>query len=115
MTSPPTNIRVLNDERAVEIHWPDGLVRRLPFKFLRGRCPCAGCVDEMTGIRTLDVESIPPTIKPESLSVSGNYALKILWDDRHDTGLYTWEYLRELGEDSEAAGTDPNRGAGTNE
>jgi DUF971 family protein len=93
---------VLSDDQSVEIHWPDGTVHHLPFRFLRGQCPCAACVDEMTGIRTLDVDAIPESIRPGSVSFTGNYALKIVWSDGHDTGLYTWEYLQELGNQQQA-------------
>ncbi len=97
-TSPPKNIRALSDDRVLEITWHDGAVHRLPFRFLRCECPCAGCIDEMTGIRTLDIETIPEEIKPTGIAFSGNYALKITWSDRHDSGLYTWDRLRSLGQ-----------------
>ena len=93
---PPTNIRALRDDRELELQWPDGTLHRLPFRFLRGRCPCAVCVDENTGVRIIDVDAIPADINPVELSFAGNYALKIKWSDRHDTGLFTWDYLAEL-------------------
>lgn len=92
----PTRIRSLSDAGALELHFGDGGAYRLPFHFLRGQCPCAGCVDEFTGVRTLDVSSIPLTIRPEKVSLVGNYALKIEWNDAHNTGLYTWDYLHKL-------------------
>lgn len=96
-TTPPRNIRALKSEGALEITWPDGPVARLPFHYLRCECPCAGCVDEMTGLRTLDVEGVPRDVHPTSIGFSGNYALKIEWSDGHGSGLYTWSRLRELG------------------
>ena len=96
MTAPPKNIRANSDEAALVIYWNDGASFRIPYQFLRGRCPCAGCVDEMTGSRVVDVDRIPDTIQLTNLATSGNYALKIVWNDGHDTGLYTWEYLAEL-------------------
>lgn len=92
----PQNIRALQDQHALELRWTDGTTCRLPYKFLRSQCPCASCVDEITGARILDPETIPEDIHPEQLALSGNYALKILWSDRHFTGLYTWDYLHEL-------------------
>ncbi len=71
-----------------------------PYKFLRGHCPCAECVDENTGIRTLDVATISDQIRPMHLSFSGNYALKIHWNDGHQTGLYTWDHFERLSSDS---------------
>jgi len=57
---------------------------------------CARCVDEITGQRILDVEGLDPDIAIEEMQLVGNYALKIRWSDRHDTGLYTWPHLRRL-------------------
>lgn len=96
MTAPPTAIRALRDERAFELCWPGGAVCRLPFRLVRGRCCCARCVDEITGVRVVDVDSVPAEIAPADVGFSGNYALKITWSDGHDTGLFTWEYLAEL-------------------
>ena len=93
----PERLRALQDERRLEITWPGGRTDRLPYRFLRGRCPCAACVDEFTGRRVFDVADAPEQIRPERLDYAGNYALKIAWNDGHDTGLYTWEYLAELG------------------
>lgn len=98
MVPTPENIRALRGDGVLEIRWSDGVVHRLGFKYLRSHCPCAGCVNEFTGVRTLDVESIPESIQPEAIETVGNYALRIGWSDRHNTGIYTWERLRELGE-----------------
>lgn len=99
MSVSPKHIRARQQQGQLEVEWPDGAVHRLPYRFVRGRCPCAACVDEMTGERIVDVEQVPETIKPASLDFAGNYALKIRWSDGHDTGLYTWDYLRQLADD----------------
>ena len=96
MADTPTNIRAIRDDGVLEISWPGGTTQRLSFKFLRGECPCAACVDENTGIRVLDVASIAQDIQPAAMEFSGNYALKIAWSDGHDTGLYTWNHLNRL-------------------
>jgi len=98
MVVSPKHIRAFKDEGELEIHWQDGTIHRMSFRFLRGSCPCAGCVNEFTGVRTLDVNSVPETIRPDDVNLSGNYALKFSWNDGHDTGLYTWDYLWELGQ-----------------
>ena len=98
MTSAPASIRALSDQRVFDLRWPDGTSQRLPFRLLREHCPCAGCVNEFTGERMLDPATIPDDIRPAHLAFSGNYALKITWSDGHDTGIYTWERLRSLGE-----------------
>lgn len=101
MPASPKNLRVLKEEGVLEIEWPSGATHRLPFKLLRGRCPCASCVDEFTGIRTLDVNSIPDDIYPTDVQLSGNYAMKFTWSDGHDTGIYTWEHLGRLCRDEQ--------------
>jgi DUF971 family protein len=95
---PPRNIRALRDAGRFEIEWHDGAVQQLPFRLVRGRCPCAGCVDELTGRRVVGVEDVPPDVQPTAIELSGNYALKITWSDGHNTGLYRWDYLRSLNE-----------------
>lgn len=96
MTEVPTNIKSIKEAGVLEIRWPDGSGYRLPFRFLRGRCPCAACVNEFTGERVVGIDGVPEDVRPVNISFSGNYALKIDWDDQHTTGLYTWEYLRRL-------------------
>ena len=85
MTAPPKNVRALSDQRVLEIHWNDESIHRIPFKDLRGLCPCASCVNEFTGERMIDVNTIAEEIKPTSLSFAGSYALRIAWDDQHNT------------------------------
>ncbi len=99
MTTIPTAVRAHQDEGFLEIRWSDGPAHHYPYKFLRGRCPCAECVDEDTGIRRLDTDQIPEQVRPMHLEFSGNYALKIFWNDGHQTGLYTWDHLRRLAND----------------
>ena len=92
----PTNIRALKQEKILELTWPDGAVHRVPFRLLRLECPCASCVNEFTGERTLNPDTVPEDIHPASMSLTGNYALKITWSDNHNTGLYAWEVLRRI-------------------
>lgn len=96
MSAAPTNIRLLRAERILEITWPEGHVSRFPLKHLRCECPCAGCVNEFTGERTLKPETVPEDVSPTHMELSGNYALKVTWSDGHNTGLYSWENLRRL-------------------
>jgi len=96
MTTPPQTFRALRDELVFEIAWPGGPEVRMPFRYLRGRCPCATCVDEFTNERKVDVIDVPAAISVESAAMAGNYAVKLKWTDQHDTGLFTWEYLRQL-------------------
>jgi DUF971 family protein len=94
---PPKSIKAYRELRVLEVGWNDGTLQRIPFKTLRAECPCAGCVDELTGIRTLDVDAIPADIAPSQIELCGNYALRVEWSDGHSTGLYTWQRLAEIG------------------
>jgi ATP-binding protein involved in chromosome partitioning len=64
-----------------------------PSHGLRLACPCAACVEEMTGRPLLDQQSVPRDIRPLSVALVGAYGLKIAWSDGHGTGIYTFERL----------------------
>lgn len=101
MAGPPLNIRALKSEKKLELVWDETKSIKLPFQFLRGRCPCANCVNEITGKRMVGPEDVDPDVSPEQLGFSGNYALTIKWSDGHHTGLFTWDYLAELTAEAE--------------
>jgi len=96
----PTDVGPTEDGSRLRIRWRDGAVSEYEPRLLRTRCPCAGCVDEMTGIRTLRADSIPPGIYPLAIHYVGRYALRFDWSDGHATGIYPFEYLRRLGEET---------------
>ena len=96
----PRDIGPTEDGTRLRIVWSDGEVSEYPPWLLRTRCPCAGCVDEMTGIRTLHPDSIPRTIYPRAIHYVGRYALQFVWSDGHSTGLYPFEFLRRLWEET---------------
>jgi DUF971 family protein len=84
------------------IQWNDGHRSTYTWKHLREQCPCAGCRDERTRppdpfhiLKPSELDPRPP-LKPVELSPVGHYAYKIVWNDGHDTGLYTLENLRAL-------------------
>ena len=64
---------------------------------LRLACPCANCIDEITGAARLVPATISADVKPVSVRSVGNYAISIVWSDGHDTGIYSFERLKELG------------------
>jgi len=57
---------------------------------------CASCVEEFTGVRKVPRGSIPASLERVSVSAVGNYALQFNWSDGHKTGIYSFEYLRQL-------------------
>ncbi len=83
----------------LEVAWNEaaGDVQLLPYRALRLACPCAGCVDEMSGRRLLDPASVAGDIAIVSLALVGAYGLRIRWTDGHGTGIYTFPQLRALG------------------
>jgi ATP-binding protein involved in chromosome partitioning len=80
----------------LRIVWQDGAESIYSPRDLRMACPCAGCVDEMTGRRTLVDASVPEDVMPISIHYVGRYALQFVWSDGHQTGIYPYEYLRRL-------------------
>ncbi|MEI7687005.1 MAG: DUF971 domain-containing protein [Planctomycetota bacterium] len=83
------------------ITWSDGVRHRLRWTDLRRDCPCAGCNEEREQppdpFRILKPSELVP-LKPLKIEPIGFYAYRITWSDGHDTGLYTLENLRAMGE-----------------
>jgi DUF971 family protein len=67
-----------------------------PARELRLACPCAMCIDEMTGRPLLQPDSVPQDIRPLSIALVGTYGLRIAWSDGHGTGIYTFDHLRRM-------------------
>jgi DUF971 family protein len=80
----------------LRITWADGRECRYAAPELRRSCPCAQCVDEWTGERTLKRSAISDEVEINDLSIVGRYALNFRWSDGHDTGIYSFQYLRDL-------------------
>jgi ATP-binding protein involved in chromosome partitioning len=77
------------------IEWDQqGHAGHFPSRALRLACPCAECVEEMTGRPLLDPARVPADIRPVSLALVGAYGLRVNWSDGHGTGIYTFERLR---------------------
>jgi len=78
------------------ITWVDERVCEYEAAGLRRACPCAQCVNEWTGQRTLKPETISEDVEIRDVTVVGRYALNFRWSDGHETGIYSFQYLREL-------------------
>ena len=89
-------------DAALRITWADERVCRYTAPALRRACPCAQCVNEWTGQRVLEAEAVSDDLIISNLAVVGRYALNFVWSDRHETGIYSFRYLRELCEQNEA-------------
>jgi len=88
-------------ETSLRITWADGRVCEYPAAMLRRACPCAQCVNEWTGERTLKPGAVSDEVEIADLSIVGRYALNFRWSDAHETGIYSFQYLRDLCEHSE--------------
>jgi DUF971 family protein len=95
---PSANPKVIrrSDPARVEIEWDDGAKSSFPAAFLRRQCPCAQCVNELTGERMLDPASVPAELTQADLALVGNYALSMRFSDGHHTGIFSFAYLRRL-------------------
>ncbi len=105
----PTRLDLKRDEK-LEVDWPDGRRCVYTISYLRSMCPCAQCKVVREGSDPHDISPAPKkkpllTILPGNYSgeitvlgaqMVGNYALKIEFSDGHDTGIYSFEYLREI-------------------
>ena len=91
----PASLRQVG-ERELEIVWKDGHTSRYDVVALRRACPCAVCVDEVTGKRVLKPEDVAEEVKPRQLKPVGRYAIQFEWSDGHDTGIYSFDLLRKL-------------------
>lgn len=91
----PVEMETEEDNRLI-IKWSDGHRSVYSFQFLRGSCPCAECVDEITGKRSVFPHHIPPQVRPLEARPAGRYAYQIYFSDGHSTGLFTYDYLRRL-------------------
>jgi DUF971 family protein len=87
----PVTLRREGD--GLRIDWSDGVSTFATFRHLRANCPCAGCQEE---------RAKPPdpfnVLAPSAMRPVGHYAYQITWNDGHDTGIYTLETLRRLGQ-----------------
>ncbi len=97
MSHVPTDIKARRETGQLHVTWADGECD-LPFAFLRRQCACARCVNEWTGAPILDPASVPDDIVIQKMDLVGSYAVRIEWSDGHNSGLYTWDRLRELSE-----------------
>ena len=89
---------IIDEGDTFSIRWADGETSQFAAPQLRRACACAGCVNEWTGEQTLKPESISDDVKIEEANLVGRYALNFKFSDNHETGIYSFKYLRELAE-----------------
>jgi DUF971 family protein len=105
MTSSATPLALnLKRDEKLEIKWSDGKQCVYPIELLRTMCPCAQCREVREGeagqkkkaALTILPGNFAERIAATGANLVGNYALQIQWSDGHDSGIYTFEYLREI-------------------
>lgn len=95
----PVQIKIVDKEKLF-IKWDDDSESAISLKYLRDECPCAGCKGETVLLRTFRPPS-PPIVTPgmyeiKNIETVGDYAIQITWKDGHNTGIYSWDYLKDL-------------------
>jgi DUF971 family protein len=103
----PKTVKVhLTTGEGVEIEWRDGHHSQYTFPFLRNACPCALCDEERSKsgrhpgegppVKPGELPMFKPQAKPLSAEGVGKYALRFKWNDGHELGIYSWQWLREI-------------------
>ena len=96
----PVNISLHQQSKVLEVEFDNGDVYQLPCEYLRVYSPSAEVVGHGPGQEVLQVGKEDVNIT--AIEPQGHYAIKLIFDDKHDTGIYTWEYLYKLGASYEA-------------
>ena len=107
MQSDPKSVKVnVTTGTGMDIEWKDGHRSSYSFVFLRDACPCALCDEERgkTHRKPGDAAKLAPgalpmfkpTAKPNTVEPVGKYAIRFHWNDGHELGIYSWQFLREV-------------------
>ncbi|MEW6255183.1 MAG: DUF971 domain-containing protein [Pseudomonadota bacterium] len=107
MTSPaspppdpwPTELRVVEERHALKVTFEDGAAYTLPAEYLRVESPSA----EVQGHAPHEKQTVPGkrTVRIAEVEPVGSYAVRLIFDDGHQTGIYSWTYLWTLGAEQE--------------
>ena len=99
----PISLKLTPDQQ-LQIEWSDGRHDQIAVRQLRDRCPCATCREQrnappatMTMLPILSAAEVRP-LTLRGMTPVGNYAYSLDFSDGHDTGIFTFEFLREVGE-----------------
>ena len=101
----PKKIKLI-DKNKLFIQWDEDSESTIPLKYLRDECPCATCKGETVLLKTYrparPAHSVPGMYEIKDIQQVGGYAIQITWRDGHNTGIYSWEYLRKLDNDQQS-------------
>ena len=100
MTAWPTEIKLRRDRATLSVSFDNGERYELPAEYLRVKSPSA----EVQGHSPDERKTVPGKKNVQVLEIQpvGNYAVRLVFDDMHSTGIFTWEYLLELGQNHPA-------------
>jgi len=101
--SDPEHIAI-SKSKGIKIDWKDQHTSEYGLTYLRDKCPCATCTgahgtpprQPEAVVPASPFQMYKPTLKMLSVEAVGNYAIRIHWSDGHNTGIYSWEHLREI-------------------
>jgi len=92
------------DTNSIHLKFNDGYETDVSLELLRNYCPCASCRGEEVLFHKYEPLNKAPITQSgyrlEKAVPVGKYAIQLFWEDGHDTGIYTWEYLREISQKS---------------
>lgn len=91
----PTQI-VEETDSEISINWSNQTESKYNAAQLRKACPCAGCINEWTGEKMIDADKVADDLSFTHITMVGRYALNFHFSDGHDTGIFSFEYLRKL-------------------
>ena len=105
MSSAVPRLILRSDPSRLAIEWQDGSRTVYTAAQLRAICPCARCVNELTGTRMHDPASVPQDLEQRDARLIGNYALSFRFSDGHETGIFPFTMLKNCAPD--APGSPP--------
>ncbi len=97
----PTDVAHETRANCLTITWSEASSSRLPVPYLRGWCPCAGCQGHSS---TIQFRPPPGDVRIAELWEVGAYALGVRFSDGHDSGIYTWDWLKTIAYESPPVG-----------
>ena len=89
------SVRTDDDQKLLVVKWKDGSTSEIEWRKLRDSCPCAECTEIHGPADPLRLK-LAPNYNLDGVEYIGNYAVQPRWGDGHSSGLYSWNYLREL-------------------
>jgi DUF971 family protein len=97
----PLDIAHHRGRNVLEITWDDGSVSELPIPYLRGWCPCASCQGHGSVVRHQPPDS---EVQVQGIFEMGAYAIGIRFSDGHDSGIFSWSWLRQIAPETPPVG-----------